>query len=51
MQRGRQLLPMTALGRQWHLGERNPGSFEHWDGFNSRGGHWVDGYQSFQGGT
>lgn len=41
----------TAYFGKWHLGEKNPGSFTHWDAFNSRGGHWVDGRQSFQGGT
>lgn len=41
----------TAYFGKWHLGEKDPGCFDVWDGFNSRGGHWVDGYQSFQGGT
>ncbi len=25
---------------KWHLGEADPGLFDHYDGFNSQGGHW-----------
>ncbi|MEX2534603.1 MAG: sulfatase-like hydrolase/transferase [Trueperaceae bacterium] len=28
---------------KWHLGEADPGYFDHYDGFNSQGGHWRDG--------
>lgn len=41
----------TAYFGKWHLGERDPGLFDEWGGFNSLGGHWVDGRQSMQGGT
>lgn len=41
----------TAYFGKWHLGERPHPAFDVWDAFNSRGGHWVDGRQSFQGGT
>jgi arylsulfatase A-like enzyme len=34
---------VTAYFGKWHLGERNPGVFDVWEGFNSLGGHWVDG--------
>ena len=40
----------TAYFGKWHLGERNSGRFDVWSGFNSHGGHWEDGRQSFQGG-
>jgi arylsulfatase A-like enzyme len=40
----------TAYFGKWHLGEKNCGRFDVWDGFNSRGGHWEGGRQSFQGG-
>ncbi len=40
----------TAYFGKWHLGERNSGRFDVWSGFNSHGGHWEDGQQSFQGG-
>ena len=30
----------TAYFGKWHLGEGDPGLFDHYDGFNSRGGHW-----------
>lgn len=33
----------TAYFGKWHLGEGDPGMFDVWDGFNSYGGHWVDG--------
>jgi arylsulfatase A-like enzyme len=35
---------------KWHLGDNNPGTFSVWETFNSLGGHWVEGRQSFQGG-
>ncbi|WP_226781380.1 sulfatase family protein [Oceaniglobus trochenteri] len=41
----------TAYFGKWHLGEDSSERFDIWDGFNSRGGHWEDGRQSFQGGT
>lgn len=28
---------------KWHLGEADPELFDVWSGFNSAGGHWVDG--------
>ena len=40
----------TAYFGKWHLGEKNSGRFDIWEGFNSHGGHWIDGKQSFQGG-
>ena len=40
----------TAYFGKWHLGEKNSGRFDVWNGFNSHGGHWEDGKQSFQGG-
>lgn len=40
----------TAYFGKWHLGERNSGRFDVWSGFNSHGGHWEGGRQSFQGG-
>lgn len=40
----------TAYFGKWHLGEKNSGRFDHWRGFNSHGGHWEEGRQSFQGG-
>ncbi|MEX2540913.1 MAG: sulfatase-like hydrolase/transferase [Trueperaceae bacterium] len=30
---------------KWHLGEADPGFFDHYDGFNSQGGHWQGGVQ------
>jgi len=33
----------TAYFGKWHLGDKNPGIFDIWEGFNSHGGHWVDG--------
>ncbi|MHB8730756.1 MAG: sulfatase family protein [bacterium] len=33
----------TAYFGKWHLGEKNPGAFDVWEGFNSLGGHWIDG--------
>ena len=42
---------LTAYFGKWHLGEKPHPAFDVWDGFNSRGGHWEGGYQSFQGGT
>ena len=33
----------TAYFGKWHLGDQDPGMFDVWDGFNSQGGHWVDG--------
>ena len=41
----------AAYFGKWHLGESNAGRFDIWEGFNSRGGHWEEGRQSFQGGT
>lgn len=41
----------AAYFGKWHLGDENPGAFAKWDGFNSLGGHWVDGRQAFQGGV
>lgn len=32
----------TAYFGKWHLGDKDPGFFDHWRGFNSMGGHWVD---------
>ena len=32
----------TAYFGKWHLGEKDPGLFDLWEGFNSLGGHWVD---------
>jgi len=40
----------TAYFGKWHLGENNSGRFDIWSGFNSHGGHWEEGKQSFQGG-
>ena len=40
----------TAYFGKWHLGEDSSHRVDHWDGFNSQGGHWEDGYQSFQDG-
>jgi len=40
----------TAYFGKWHLGEKNSGRFDVWSAFNSHGGHWEDGRQSFQGG-
>ena len=40
----------TAYFGKWHLGEKNSGRFDMWSGFNSHGGHWEEGKQSFQGG-
>ena len=36
---------------KWHLGSAQPDGVDTWSAFNSGGGHWVDGYQSFQNGT
>jgi choline-sulfatase len=36
---------VTAYFGKWHLGESDPGMFDVWDGFNSQGGHWVNGVQ------
>ncbi|MCZ6676891.1 MAG: sulfatase-like hydrolase/transferase [Candidatus Poribacteria bacterium] len=33
----------TAYFGKWHLGDDAPGMFDVWEGFNSLGGHWVDG--------
>ncbi len=33
----------TAYFGKWHLGDQDPGMFDVWDGFNSQGGHWIDG--------
>ncbi|MGE0725956.1 MAG: sulfatase [Alphaproteobacteria bacterium] len=30
------------LGK-WHLGEADPGLFDHWEGYNSHAAHWVEG--------
>jgi choline-sulfatase len=35
----------TAYFGKWHLGEKDPGMFDVWEGFNSLGGHWVDNKQ------
>ena len=35
---------------KWHLGSARPEGIDKWSAFNSGGGHWVDGRQSFQGG-
>ena len=40
----------TAYFGKWHLGEKNSGRFDVWKGFNSHGGHWEEGRQSFQSG-
>ncbi len=32
----------TAYFGKWHLGEKDPGMFDVWEGWNSLGGHWVD---------
>lgn len=40
----------TAYFGKWHLGEKAPAWADLWDGFNSMGGHWIDGRQGFQGG-
>ena len=40
----------TAYFGKWHLGENNSGRFDVWSGFNSHGGHWEEGRQSFQDG-
>ncbi len=32
----------TAYFGKWHLGDQDPGFFDHWRGFNSMGGHWVE---------
>ncbi len=29
----------TAYIGKWHLGDENPGCFDHWNAFNSQGGH------------
>ncbi len=34
---------VTGYIGKWHLGEDDPGMFDVWNGFNSQGGHWVDG--------
>ena len=36
---------------KWHLGSGRPPGVDTWSAFNSGGGHWVDGRQSFQEGT
>ena len=33
----------TAYFGKWHLGDDVPPMFDVWEGFNSLGGHWVDG--------
>ena len=33
----------TAYFGKWHLGDDVPSMFDVWEGFNSLGGHWVDG--------
>ncbi|MEO1016226.1 MAG: sulfatase-like hydrolase/transferase, partial [Pseudomonadota bacterium] len=42
---------LNAYFGKWHLGEKPNPAFDVWDAFNSRGGHWVDGRQSFQDGV
>ena len=32
----------TAYFGKWHLGEKDPGLFDVWKGWNSLGGHWVN---------
>jgi len=32
---------LTAYFGKWGLGHQNPGMFDVWDAFNSRGGHWI----------
>ena len=41
----------TGYFGKWHLGLGDPGLCDVWEAFNSQGGHWLDGRQSFQGGT
>lgn len=41
----------TAYIGKWHLGDGKPKSIDVWNAFNSLGGHWVDGRQSFQDGV
>lgn len=41
----------NAYFGKWHLGDGKPASVDHWDAFNSLGGHWIDGKQSFQDGV
>ena len=36
----------TAYFGKWHLGEKNSGRFDVWQGFNSHGGHWHGGLGS-----
>ncbi len=38
----------TAYFGKWHLGDKDPGKFDVWEGFNSFGGHWVDGIKDGQ---
>ena len=40
----------TGYIGKWHLGFEKPRYFDYWEGFNSTGGHWVDGLQAHQGG-
>jgi arylsulfatase A-like enzyme len=40
----------TGYIGKWHLGSQAPSYFDYWQGFNSLGGHWVDGYQASQDG-
>lgn len=41
----------NAYFGKWHLGDGKPASVDHWDAFNSLGGHWIDGKQSLQDGV
>ena len=41
----------TAYVGKWHLGDENPGCFDYWNAFNSQGGHWLEGRQTFQDGV
>jgi arylsulfatase A-like enzyme len=40
----------TGYFGKWHLGNKTPDDWDHWQAFNSGGGHWIDGKQSFQNG-
>ena len=40
----------SAYFGKWHLGARVPEGIDVWNAFNSGGGQWVDGRQSYEGG-
>lgn len=40
----------TAYFGKWHLGTENPGTFDHWSGYNWQGSHWQDSRHDFHGG-